>query len=210
MSRLAVQVRWLGAAGVDSGKTHWSTRPRRTFDSIRIAYDIVNAASLTHAERGALGRLIVSSFPKARLNYGVATCREWKRHAWRTIPSEFHVAARAPDGRVIGQQSVYKLAVPSGRLVFGLGDLVVAATHRRRGIGRTLIAAAVAEAQRRGADALCTRTAKLSGTFARLEFELDADGRWFTDEAGAPIDVLWVWLAGRASTSAEPLLPSDF
>jgi GNAT superfamily N-acetyltransferase len=174
------------------------------------AYDTVDGASLSHDQRAMLGKLIVSSFPKARLNYGVATCREWQRRAWRTIPAEFHVAARTTDGRVVGQQSVYKLAVPSGRLVFGLGDLVVAATHRRRGIGRTLIAAAVAEAQRRGADALCTRTGKLSGTFARLEFELDEDGRWFTDEAGAPIEVLWVWLANRTSPNAEPLLPSDF
>jgi predicted N-acetyltransferase YhbS len=210
MSRLAVQLRWLGAAGVDSGKTHWFTRPRRRVHSIRVAYDTVDAAILSNDERAALGKLIVSSFPKARLNYGVATCREWQRRAWRTVPAEFHVAARTTDGRMVGQQSVYKLAVPSGRLVFGLGDLVVAATHRRRGIGRTLIAAAVAEAQRRGADALCTRTGKLSGTFARLEFELDEDGRWFTDEAGAPIEVLWVWLANRTSPNAEPLLPSDF
>jgi predicted N-acetyltransferase YhbS len=207
---LAARVRWLGCAGAASLKTRWFARPSRSARRMPIAYDTLDAVSLARDERAALGTLIVSSFPKAELSYGGGTCREWRQRAWRTVQAEFHVVARACDGTIVGQQSVYRLEVSSGRLVYGLGDLVVVPSCRRRGIGRTLIAGAVAEAQGRGADALCTRTGKLAGTFARLGFELDTDGRRFTDGRGAPLEFLWVWLADGTRTDAEPLAPSDF
>ena len=62
--------------------------------------------------------------------------------ALRRYPHAAVFVAAAPDGRVIGRLSISRDQHPASRHVADLG-LMVDAEHRRRGIGRALLVAAV-------------------------------------------------------------------
>jgi RimJ/RimL family protein N-acetyltransferase len=69
--------------------------------------------------------------------------------ALRRYPHAAVFVAEAEDGRVIGRLSLSRDQHPSSRHVADLG-LMVDAAHRRRGIGRALLVAAVEWAQAAG------------------------------------------------------------
>jgi RimJ/RimL family protein N-acetyltransferase len=78
----------------------------------------------------------------------VADERRYLR-ALRRYPHAAVFVAEAEDGRVIGRLSLSRDQHPSSRHVADLG-LMVDAAHRRRGIGRALLVAAVEWAQAAG------------------------------------------------------------
>jgi RimJ/RimL family protein N-acetyltransferase len=78
----------------------------------------------------------------------VADERRYLR-ALRRYPHAAVFVAEAEDGRVIGRLSLSRDQHPSSRHVADLG-LMVDAAHRRRGIGRALLVAAVEWAQPAG------------------------------------------------------------
>ena len=174
-----------------------------------IRYATSEDGELSADARAELGALIVSNFPETHAELGTEVCVRWAQQAWRTVPVLFRVVAYV-NGGAVAQQSVYRLHAPSGRVIFGLGDMVVAEAYRGRGIARTLVSAALAEAGRRGAEIYCTRTAKLAGLFAELGFCRDAEARRFTDEHGLAVGDLWVWPGEWPAIPAEVLSPADF
>src|ERR1039458_1111987 len=102
-------------------------------------YEIHESAQLQKDQQAALGQFIVKNFEKAPEVFGAYLCEQWAERAWGTVPSIFHYAAYSEANELIGQQSAFRLSVPSNRVVFGLGDLVVKKEHRNEKIGKSLI-----------------------------------------------------------------------
>jgi len=169
----------------------------------------VAAEDLSDAQRARIGALIVSGFPLAPERIGRAACEQWAARAWRTTPALAHFVVADGDA-LVAQQSLLTLTVPDCPAAYGLGDLVVAESHRGRGFARALITATFADARARGAQRIYTRTDRLAGVFASLGFAHDRDAARHSDERGRPVNDLWAWHApGVTPTPALPT-PADF
>lgn len=169
---------------------------------------VVEARSLTLAERRALGELILSGFPET-LAEDPDVAERWREHAWRTVPATWHVVAGSAAAPA-GQLSIFRLSPHADTTVYGLGDVVVAAPHRGRGIARALVARALATCRAHDAQLIAMLTEPLAGVARELGFVADPGAEVVCDGDGAPLDGAWVWRAPDAPAGPTVLDPADF
>jgi predicted N-acetyltransferase YhbS len=123
---------------------------------------VVAEDRLERAELVALGALLADGFPRHAADY--------RERAWRTTRPAFRVLARE-DGCITGQISCFRIATAPERVLFGIGDAVVAESARGRGVAGSVVELAVAECRRRGAEVVLTDTLLLRGSFRAVGFE---------------------------------------
>jgi peptidoglycan/xylan/chitin deacetylase (PgdA/CDA1 family)/predicted N-acetyltransferase YhbS len=140
---------------------------------------VVAEAELGEAELAELSALLAQSMTRLGAEYA--------QRPWRRVRPEFRVLARV-DGSIVGQVSVFRIGTRPPRRLYGLGDNAVLRPWRGRGIARRLVATAIEEAWRRGAEVVVGDTVALrregqSLGFApvpRFRFYYERDGccRW--------------------------------
>jgi len=93
-------------------------------------------------------------------------------------PPAFRALAFNGEQRLIGHVSAFSLACAPDLCVFGVGDLVVKARYRRRGVASAVCALLVGECFERQARAVLVDTVDAAALFAKLGF-LELDGFTF-------------------------------
>ena len=109
----------------------------------------------------------------------------YRRRAWRTLRPTFRVVALHAGGEPVGQASCFSVPTRPPIRLIGIGDVAVAAAHRRRQVARTLCDLAVTEAWRLHATAILLKTAPLRTVFAGLGFQTATEGPFWYRERGA-------------------------
>jgi GNAT superfamily N-acetyltransferase len=128
-----------------------------------------------------------------------------RERGWIQMEPEFR--ALAFDGEsVVGSCGACRVAAEPPLVVYGFADVAVAEQHRRRGIARALVRAAVEEAERRGGDVLLVATAILRAPFRELGFAAAPRGRVYYVRDGAEhLDPGWM-LRSRDGVDVPPRL----
>lgn len=122
--------------------------------------DLIEEEALSRSDRRRIGALLAAEWGP-----------EWRAraHAGPHAPV-FRAVERNRRGYPIGHVSAFALTTAPVRAVWGIGDLVVKARYRGRGISLDVSRTAVDECIRRGADVILVDTLAARSAFAGLGF----------------------------------------
>jgi len=180
-------------------RTSSSTRSPK---SVPYTFHTVAESDVTSKLREQLGVLMAEG-----LDDGPA----YLHRAWRTIPPILRIVAQGQDAQVVGHTSIFLVETEPTVSLYGIGDVVVHADHRRRGIARELCARAVARCWEQGAAVVLTKTKPLRDVFAELGLKPVTECDFFYQQE----DLLvrhQDWMAAKRIRSTRPiqLLQGDF
>jgi GNAT superfamily N-acetyltransferase len=137
---------------------------------------------------------------------------EYRNRAWRTVEPIFrvvatHAATEDPAGQISG---LSLRTVPEWNL-FGLGDLAVWESHRRRGLGRLLCRRATEECWARGAKAILAKTKPMRSVLAELGYRPVTDFSYFYEDGDLAVRHLdWMAVAHVDPPAPVQLHQGDF
>jgi len=137
--------------------------------------EVIDEGSLRPDDRRSSGRLLADEWGS-----------DWRKdgHAG-PHPPEFRVLSRDGAGSLTGHVSAFAIPTSPTTLLYGIGDLVVAPAHRRRGVAGLLCAEMVAECDRRAAEVILIDTLAAEAIFLALGFRVVRDFRYFYVRDGA-------------------------
>jgi predicted N-acetyltransferase YhbS len=113
-------------------------------------------------------------------------------------------------GRLVGTRMVCLPECEPDLGLYGFGDVAVLPGRRRHGIAREMTRLAVAEAERRGADAMLTSTSRLEPLYAELGFRRVHGPEEVRLEAGGRTRFLPSWLIRWRVEPVAIVLRSEF
>jgi GNAT superfamily N-acetyltransferase len=141
-------------------------------DDDRVTFELMDEAAAGPGRRAAAGELLVAASghrrrPQLHMR-GVSVHLVRERGYILHLPA-YRVLAWDGD-RLVGTRMVCLPGCEPDLGLYGFGDVAVLPGRRRHGIAREMTRLAVAEAERRGADAMLTSTRRLEPLYAELGF----------------------------------------
>ncbi|HEX2016986.1 MAG TPA: GNAT family N-acetyltransferase [Solirubrobacteraceae bacterium] len=130
---------------------------------------VVDEERLSDADRRRAGALLAGEWGE-----------QWRRDAHAgPYPPEFRILARGDHDELAGHVAAFAIPTEPAVRLYGIGDLVVAPAHRRRGVAHRLCSAVVGEAWRRGAQLILVDTLAAESIFLGLGFTPAPPFRYF-------------------------------
>jgi len=137
----------------------------------------------------------------------------WARRGYAgDFPPEFRVLALSGDDTVVGHVAAFVIPTFPSRPLRGIGDLVVAAESRGRGIAGLICEKIVTESRARGTETILVDTLAARGIFTRLGFSDVVGFAYFYEEDGScRRQPHWLqWHEGPDPPRLELLAHGDF